>query len=133
MANLNILRSIDIENTVRLALDSFFTIYCRPLPKDLQTPSLEVSQVGGTDENTIDTFEIVLDSRAELEETASELLRNAIGALKEISKAQTTPIRHVSVNTMGSWGQDPVRPDLAMCSARLRITAHQEIKQISNS
>lgn len=125
MANLEILKSIDIESTVREALEDYFTIYCRPLPKKPTVPSLEVSQVGGTDENTIDTFEIVLDSRADLPETASDLLRDAIGALKTIAREQTTPIRFVAVNTMGSWGNDPVRPDLAMCSARLRITAHQ--------
>lgn len=126
MANLEILRSIDIENIVRVALSPYFTIYCPPLPAKFTTPSLEVSRVGGTDENTIDTFEIVLDSRAESEADAEEQLRNAIGALKAIAKSQTTALRFVSVNTSGSWGADPVRPDLAMCSARLQVIAHQE-------
>lgn len=123
---MEILRSIDIENVVRMALTDYFQIYCRPLPERFTVPSLEVSRVGGTDKSTIDTFDVVLDSRAKSEAEADELLRTAIGALKQIAKEQTTPLRHVEVNTSGSWGTDPVRPDLAMCSARLRIVAHQE-------
>jgi hypothetical protein len=123
---MEILRSIDVENIIRLALTDYFQIYCRPLPEKFTVPSLEVSRVGGTDKSTIDTFDVVLDSRAKNEAEADELLRTAIGALKQIAKEQTTPLRHVEVNTSGSWGTDPVRPDLAMCSARLRIVAHQE-------
>jgi hypothetical protein len=123
---MEILRSIDVENIIRLALTDYFQIYCRPLPEKFTVPSLEVSRVGGTDKSTIDTVDVVLDSRAKSEAEADELLRTAIGALKQIAKEQTTPLRHVEVNTSGSWGTDPVRPDLAMCSARLRIVAHQE-------
>lgn len=123
---MEILRSIDIENSIRLALTDYFQIYCRPLPEKFTVPSLEVSRAGGTDKSTIDTFDVVLDSRAKSEAEADELLRTAVGALKQIAKEQTTPLRHVEVNTSGSWGTDPVRPDLAMCSARLRIVAHQE-------
>ncbi len=123
---MEILRSIDIENIVRLALTDYFTIYCRPLPAKFTVPSLEVQRVGGTDSNTIDTFDIVLDSRAKEPADADEQLRNAIGVLKQVAKDQTTAIRFIEVNSSGSWGSDPVRPDLAMCSARLRIVAHQE-------
>lgn len=123
---MDILRSIDIENIVRLALNDYFTIYCRPLPEKFKTPSLLVSLVGGSDANTIDSFDIVLDSRAKSDADANELLRTAIGALKQIAKEQTTALRYVEVNSSGSWGNDPVRPDLAMCSARLRVVAHQE-------
>ena len=123
---MDILRSIDIENIVRLALTDYFTIYCRPLPPNFTVPSLEVQRVGGTDANTIDTFDIVLDSRANEPADADEQLRNAIGVLKQVAKDQTTAIRFIEVNSSGSWGSDPVRPDLAMCSARLRIVAHQE-------
>lgn len=127
MANdLEIIRSIDIEDVIRTALSGHFTIFCRPLPAKFTVPSLEISSVGGTDENEVDTFDVVLDARAQEDAEANELLRNAIGALKAIAKKQTTAIRHVTVNTSGSWGSDPVRPDLAMYSARLRITAHQE-------
>ena len=127
MANdLEIIRSIDIEDVIRTALSGHFTIYCRPLPAKFTVPSLEISSVGGTDENEVDTFDVVLDARAQEDAEANELLRDAIGALKAIAKQQTTAIRHVKVNASGSWGSDPVRPDLAMYSARLRMTAHQE-------
>ena len=127
MANdLEIIRSIDIEDVIRTALSGHFTIYCRPMPAKFTVPSLEISSVGGTDENEVDTFDVVLDARAQEDAEANELLRDAIGALKAIAKKQTTAIRHVTVNASGSWGSDPVRPDLAMYSARLRITAHQE-------
>ena len=127
MANdLEISRSIDIEDAIRTALSGHFTIYCRPLPAKFTVPSLEISSVGGTNENEVDTFDVVLDARAQEDAEANELLRNAIGALKAIAKKQTTAIRHVTVNASGSWGSDPVRPDLAMYSARLRMTAHQE-------
>ena len=127
MANdLEINRSIDIEDVIRTALSGHFTIYCRPMPAKFTVPSLEISSVGGTDENEVDTFDVVLDARAQEDADANELLRNAIGTLKAIAKKQTTAIRHVTVNASGSWGSDPVRPDLAMYSARLRMTAHQE-------
>ena len=127
MANdLEIIRSIDIEDVIRTALSGHFTIYCRPLPAKFTVPSLEISSVGGTDENEVDTFDVVLDARAQEDAEANELLRDALGALKAIAKQQTTAIRHVTVNASGSWGSDPVRPDLAMYSARLRMTAHQE-------
>lgn len=126
MANIEILRSIDIEDEVRRALKDYFTIYCRPLPSKFKTPSLLVTRAGGVDESKIDTFDIVLDSRATSDADADELLRNAIGVLKEVAKMQTTAIRHVDVNSIGAWGEDPVRPDLSMCSARLRLVAHEE-------
>lgn len=122
--NINI--SIDIEDEVRKALSPFFQIYCRPLPENLKTPSISVTQVGGSDTHKIDTFEVTLDSRAEVEGEALELLRKAIGTLRKVAEEQTTAIRYVSVNSSGSWGNDPTRPDLAMCSARLQIVAHLE-------
>lgn len=123
-------RSIDIEDEVRRALSGFFTAYCRPLPKDATVPNILVQQVGGTDDNTIDSFEIVIDSRADNEAEALETLRNAIGILKTVAANQTTALRYVSVNSSGSWGVDPVRPDLAMCSARLRVIAHEEQTEV---
>ena len=131
MANLDILMSEDIEDIVRLALNPYFTIYVRPLPSKFKVPSLEVTSVGGEDLNKIDTFDIVLDARAKEDAEANELLRKAIGALKEIARLQTTAIRAVDVNTSGSWGSDPVRPDLSMYSARLRVTVHQKITTIT--
>lgn len=123
-------RSIDIEDEVRKALSGHLKAYCRPLPKDFTVPSVLVQQVGGTDSNTIDAFEIVLDARADTEAEANETLRNALGILKTVSAYQKTAIRYVSVNSSGSWGVDPVRPELAMCSARLRVIAHEEQTEV---
>ena len=123
-------RSIDVEDEVRQALSGYVTAYCRPLPKDFTVPSILVQQVGGTDTNTIDSFEVVLDARAETDAEANEALRNAIGILKAVAANQTTALRHVSVNSSGSWGNDPVRPDLAMCSARIRVIAHEERTEV---
>lgn len=124
-------RSIDVEDEVRQALSSgHIKAYCRPLPKDFTVPSILVQQVGGTDANTIDSFEVVLDARAETDAEANEILRNAIGILKAVTASQTTALRHVSVNSSGSWGNDPVRPDLAMCSARIRVIAHEERTEV---
>ena len=123
-------RSIDVEDEVRQALSGYVRAYCRPLPKDFTVPSILVQQVGGTDANTIDSFEVVLDARAETDAEANETLRNAIGILKAVTASQTTALRHVSVNSSGSWGNDPVRPDLAMCSARIRVIAHEERTEV---
>ena len=118
-------KSVDIENEVRNALISFQTVYCRPLPAEYDLPNILVTQVGGTDSQTIDTFEVVLDSRAEVDAEAIDYLNTAIAILKTAAKEQKTGLRRVTVITSGSWGADPVRPDLAMCSARLAIVAHQ--------
>lgn len=123
---MEIQRSIDIEDVVREILEAHQTAYCRPLPKDFTLPNTLISQVGGSDTNQVDTFEIVLDSRAENEADALLTLRNAVGILRQAVKSQDTPINHIKVNSSGSWGSDPVRPDLAMCSARIRVTAHLE-------
>ena len=127
---MQIKRSQDIEYIVQQALKTGLTAYCRPLPKDFKTPSILVTLVGGTRLNEIDTFDLVLDSRAETDAEANEYLRNAIGVLEAVCNEQTTAIRHVVLNSIGAWGRDPVRPDLAMCSARIRVVAHIEITNI---
>lgn len=123
-------RSIDVEEAIRASLTQYIKAYVRPLPKDFEVPSILVTAVGGSEANTIDTFDVTLDSRAEDEETALENLRNAVGIVKEIAKSQSTALRYVSVNTLGSWGRDPVRPELAMCSSRLRVIAHTEFVEV---
>ena len=128
---MEIKRSIDIEDVVREVLADHLTAYCRPLPKNFTLPNILVSQVGGSDTNQVDTFEIVLDSRAKDEATALLTLRNAVGILRQAVKKQNTPINNAKVNSSGSWGADPVRPDLAMCSARIRVTAHLETATIN--
>jgi len=127
---MEIQRSIDIEDEIRQVLAKHLTAYCRPLPKDFSTPCILVSQVGGSDLNQVDTLEVVLDSRATGEADALLTLRNAVGILRQAAKSQTSAIRHITVNSSGSWGVDPVRPDLSMCSARIRVVAHLETANI---
>lgn len=122
-----ILRSVDIEDEVRKALSPYITTYCRPLPKDYGLPNILVTQVGGS-ENTrhLDLFDVVLDARADNDADASETLRNAVGILRTVAEEQKTALSFVEVNTSGGWGSDPVRPDVSLYSARVRITAHRE-------
>ena len=122
---MKIKKSIDIENEIRLALMDYMTVYCRPLPAEYALPNILITQVGGTTAQTIDTFQVVLDARARTEAEALGYLNYATAILAQVAKEQTTNIRHVVVNTSGSWGNDPVRPDLAMCSARIEVVAHQ--------
>lgn len=123
-------KSIDIEEEIRTALAPYLTAYCRPLPKDYELPNILITQVGGTTTGTIDTFSVVLDSRADSEAEALDTLNRAIGILKQVAKEQTTALRHVTINTSGSWGNDPVRPDLSMCSARIDVVAHQITEEV---
>ena len=124
-------RSIDIEEEIRSALTGYILTYCRPLPADFTVPCILVQQVGGGDENHINSFEVVLDSRADTEADALLNLRNAVGILKAVAGQQNTGISYVTVNSSGSWGTDPVRPELAMCSARLTVLAHEEKVEVS--
>ena len=123
-------KSIDIEDEIRVALKDYMTVYCRPLPADYSLPHILITQVGGQTDQTIDTFQVVLDSRAETEAAAVDYLNEAKGILEQVAKEQTTALRHVTVNSSGSWGMDPVRPDLAMCSARLEVVAHQTLMEV---
>ena len=123
-------KSIDIEEEIRMALEPHMKAYCRPLPADYALPNILITQVGGTDSQTIDTFAVVLDSRARSEAEALEYLNRAIGIVRQVAKEQTTAMRYVTVNSSGSWGVDPVRPDLSMCSARLEVVAHQITEEV---
>lgn len=126
---MEITRSIDIEDAVREALTPYAEVYCAPLPEDYSLPCLLVQGVGGTSDFTasskglIDSFTVVIDSRAELEEDALQLLRTAVAILEQ---SRGLGFSHTEVNSLYSWGNDPVRPDLAMCSATLVIKAHRE-------
>ena len=106
-------KSVDIEDVIRAALTPYMTAYCRPLPADYSLPNILITQVGGTDSQKIDTFAVVLDSRAESEADAIGYLNRAIGIVRQVAKEQTTAMRYVTVNSSGSWGHDPVRPDLS--------------------
>ena len=124
-------QSIDIEDEIRQALDPYLTAYVRPLQAEYDLPNILITQVGGTTAQTIDTFSAVLDSRAHTEAEAIGYLNRAVGILKQVAKEQTTALRHVTVNSSGSWGNDPVRPDLAMCSARIEVVAHQFTTEVN--
>ena len=124
-------QSIDVEDEIRQALDPYLKAYVRPLPTEYDLPNILITQVGGTTAQTIDTFAAVLDSRAHTEAEALGYLNRAVGILKQVAKEQTTALRHVTVNSSGSWGNDPVRPDLAMCSARIEVVAHQFTTEVN--
>ena len=136
MMSMTIYRSIDVEDAVRTALDPYLKAYCRPLPEDFSTLCILVSATGGDSEATasgkgkVDTFTVVLDSRAHIESDALEYLRTAVAILE---KTDTTGFSYAAVNSLYSWGTDPVRPDLAMCSATLVVTAHREVISINES
>lgn len=130
---MEILRSRDIEDVIRTALDTYIDTYCRPLPKDFVMPCILISQVGGTEKDTIGSYDVVLDSRALTDAKANETLRNAIGILRKIAQDQSTPISFVNVNSSGSWGNDPVRPGVKLCSARLNVIAHLEKATITTT
>lgn len=123
---MQITRSMDIEDEVRKILEPHLTAYCRPLPADFEMPNILITSTGGSSEKTasgkgkVDTFIVTLDARAELEGEAMEYLRTAIGIL------ETGERIHSEVNSLFSWGTDPVRPELAMCSATMMMTAHRE-------
>lgn len=72
-------KSIDIEEEIRSALSEYQTAYCRPLPAEYTLPHILITQVGGQTVQTIDTFYVVLDSRAETEAAALDYLNTAIG------------------------------------------------------
>ena len=117
----------DIENELRVALAAHISeaVYCKPLPKNPNLPCIEITATGGSESSTIDTWTVILDSRAKDEADAFELLRRCVGLVRAIAKKGNTPIRFVEVNTLGSWAADSSRPDLAMCSATLRVIAHE--------
>lgn len=122
-------RSIDIENAIRQALSDHMTTYCRPLPANFTLPNILVSAVGGqtisssSGRGKIDTFTVVLDSRAETEAESMTNLRTAIAILDEY---KDSGISYSRTNVLYSWGEDPARPDIAMCSATVQVTAHRE-------
>lgn len=120
-------RSVDIEDEIRKALKDYMTTYCRPLPANYSLPCILITQIGGSDaESQVDNFNVTIDARAKEAADANELLRNALGILRKVTAEQTTPLRHIVVNSSGNWGSDPVRPDLAMYTANISVVAHLE-------
>ena len=127
---MNILRPVDIEDVVRLALTDYLNVFCRPLPEKFLTPCLLVSATGGTSKDTIDSFNVSLSARAETDAESYEYLRTAIGILEEQARRQVGALRSVNINSIGQWGTDPVRPDLKLSTATVIVTAHRETFEI---
>lgn len=125
-------RPIDFEDTIREILAEKVTAYCKPLPQDFTLPCVLITQVGGRTAYNwsgvaqIDAADITIDSRAETDAEAVEVLRNAIGYLEEAVSTQSTPLIMVAVNTFSSTINDPVRPDLKLCTARILTRARRE-------
>ena len=123
---------IDFEDEVRKILAGKYTAYVKPLPQNFTMPCILVTQVGGRTEYTwagvgkLDAADITLDSRAETDAEALETLRNALGYLEEQVSKQTTPLLMVEVNTISSTINDPVRPDLKLCTARILTRARRK-------
>lgn len=128
---MEILKPVDIENEIRLALKDYVTIYCRPLPEKFNTPSILVRSVGGSSSNTIDTFSVVLDSRAKTDAEAYDLINTALGILEKRAFEQFGALRNITINSMASWGSDPVRPDLKLCTLTVLVTAHRQSLEIN--
>lgn len=123
---MNILRPVDIEDEIRKAMTDYLTVYVRPLPENFTTPSILVTATGGSSENEIDTFTVVLDARAKTDAEAFALIRTAQGLLEAQACNQFGALRHVSINSLARWGNDPVRPDLKLCTLTVLVTAHKE-------
>lgn len=131
--SIDIMRPCDIEDEIRKALTGYLTVYVRPLPENFQTPSILVTATGGNSQKTIDTFMVDLDSRAETDVEADELLRNALGILEAQTANQFGALRNITINSLANWGSDPVRPDLKLRTMSVLVTAHRESLTISSS
>ena len=130
---MNILRPVDIEEEIRKALNGYFATYVRPLPAKYTLPNLLIAATGGSTSNTVDTFTVTLQARATEDAEALETLRTALGVLEHQAGAQVGALRNVVINSLASWGNDPARPDLKLCSATVLVTAHRESFNISDS
>lgn len=122
---MNILKPIDIEEETRVALIDHLQAYCRPLPEKFTTPCVLISATGGNSSNTIDTFTVTLDARADTAAAAYDTLTTALGILEQQVAHQTGNLRHITINSLANWGTDPVRPDLKLCTATVLITCHR--------
>lgn len=122
---MNILKPIDIEEEIRLALKDYLTAYVRPLPKNYTLPNVLITATGGSTSNTVDTFTVTLDARAETDTEAYDLLTTALGVLETQAAEQFGALRHATINSLARWGTDPVRPDLKLCTVTVLVTAHR--------
>lgn len=123
---MKILKPVDIEDEIRLALMDYLTTYVRPLPASYSLPNVLITASGGQTSDTIDTFTVTIDARAETDAEAYDTLSTALGALEVQAQNQVGALRHVTVNSLARWGADPVRPDLKLCTATVLVTVHRE-------
>lgn len=123
---MNILKPVDIEEQIRLALVGYLTVYCRPLPASFSTPCILVTAAGGSSRDQVDTFTVSIDARAETDAEAYDTLATAIGILEEQASQQAGALRNATINSLARWGNDPVRPDLKLCTATMIVTAHRD-------
>ena len=130
---MNILRPCDVELEVKNALSDYFNVDVPPLPASYTLPNTLIRCAGGSTANTIDTFTVTIDSRAETNADALENLQNVLGVLEVRGREQFGALRNVALNSLYSWGNDPVRPDLKMCTATVLVTAHREAHEITES
>lgn len=121
----------DIEEQIRQALAEYLTVYVRPLPANFALPCIMATASGGSTESTIDTFTVTIDARAETDAEAMDYLTDALGILEAQAAAQVGAIRNVIINSLASWGSDPVRPDLKLCTATVLVIAHRAKKEVS--
>lgn len=128
-----IYRSIDVEDEIRKALKDYFTVYLRPLPEKFSTPSVLIELMGGTTFNTIDLFTVRFSARAKTDAEALDLLRTLLGVLDNQTKTQFGELRFSIEQNLISWGTDPVRPDLKLCTATVQVIAHKEKFEIDES
>ena len=133
---MTIIKPIDIEDLIRETLNPYLTAFCRPLPATYTLPNILVTSVGGSCNTDwhgsvmLDRFTINLTCRGNNEAEALDCLRTAIGIL-DASQGKT--ITNVQMVSHYSWGNDPVRPDLAMCGATLLVSARPETINIEES
>ena len=128
---MNINRQVDIEDEIRLALTDYFETYCRPLPDKYGLPNVLVEQTGGTTLNTVDTFQIKLSVRAKTDADAIDTMRDVLGVLEYQAEHRFGALRHISINSLASWGNDPARPDLKLCTMTAIVIAHREEYEIT--
>lgn len=130
---MKILKPVDIEDEIRLALMDYLTTYVRPLPASYSLPNVLITASGGQTSDTIDTFTVTIDARAETDAEAYDTLSTALGALEVQAQNQVGALRHVTVNSLARWGADPVRPDLKLCTATVLVTVHREACEIQKN
>lgn len=132
MSNINIQKPIDVEEEARVALSPYVAAYVRPLPENYTLPCVEITATGGGTKDTIDTPVLTLSARARTDAEALDTLQTALGVLEAQASAQVGNLRHITINSLAQWGNDPVRKDLKLCTATVLVTCHRAPKTIQS-